>query len=86
MNESAAKIKNGYTPPVDYLVRACLAFTGTSLIALGVMTPQAAKAITIYSNDFSAGAGSEWSNSTTTTSPSGESFLGQFSSQNTTLT
>ena len=47
MNELVAKNKNGYTLPVDGFFQVCLAVTGGSLVALGVMTPQAAKAIAI---------------------------------------
>ena len=47
MNELVAKNKNGYTLPFKSFLQVCLAVTGGSLVALGVMTPQAAKAIAI---------------------------------------
>ena len=67
MNKLVAKTKNGYAPHVNGLVQTCLAATGTSLIAVGVLTSQAAQAITIDFNgllesDFPSGVqdGSTW--------------------------
>jgi hypothetical protein len=39
----------------------------------------------VYQNDFETGAGSEWSQSRLTTSPSGEDFLGEYGNEQTCL-
>ncbi len=58
------------------------AFAGLAVFAPAVNAQQ------IYFNDFANPADplTEWSNKVTTTSPSGERFLGRFSSNNSTLT
>ena len=67
MNELVKKAKNVCPHPVNGLPQTCLAVTGTSLMTLGVLNPQAAKAIVIDFNglqesDFPSGVqnGSTW--------------------------
>lgn len=57
-----------------------------ALAAAGLALPALAANVTVYSNDFSAGAGSAWSNATTSATPTGQAFLGEFSNDSTTLT
>jgi RHS repeat-associated protein len=47
---------------------------------------QSTTSATVYQNDFQGSVGSEWSNTTVSTSPSGEKFLGQFDNNTVTLT
>jgi len=57
-----------------------------ALVAAGLALPALAANTTVYTNDFSSGAGSAWSNTSTSDAPNGQSFLGQFGNTNTTLT
>jgi uncharacterized repeat protein (TIGR01451 family) len=41
--------------------------------------------VIVYQNDFEAGAGPEWSKTTTASTPSGRTFLGQFGNESITL-
>lgn len=70
--------------------KSVLALTILAGLGLTPCRPVAAQTTTVYSNDFSAGAGSEWSPSTTDTTPGtlahpADAFLGQFGNQTTTL-
>ncbi len=50
-----------------------------------LLAGDAARGDVIYSNDFNGAVGSEWSNTSTATSPSGQTFLGRFNNQTITL-
>ena len=62
-----------------------------SLLGLAASRPTAAQTTTVYSNNFTNGAGSEFSNNSTSTTPgtaahAADKFLGEFGNQATTLT
>lgn len=55
-----------------------------TLVVLLWSRPLEAETISVYSNDFSTGASSEWSNVLLDTTPTGRPFLGRFLNQDTT--
>lgn len=60
-------------------------FANLAHSTLGTINVTLARDTLVYSNTFSNAAGSEWSSSVTTASPSGQRFLGQFGNGSTTL-
>ncbi|NCS28733.1 MAG: PEP-CTERM sorting domain-containing protein [Microcystis aeruginosa F13-15] len=76
---SAKKIKNNFIKSTSLVTATISSAVG---LCFGIIT-QASAGTIVYSNDFTTGSGySEWSNNITTTAPSGERFLGRFSSSN----
>ena len=71
--------------------KSILALAALSLVGLAAARPAAAQAATVYSNNFTHGAGPEWSNTSTSTTPGtaahpADTFLGEFGNQATILT
>lgn len=71
--------------------RPVLALAALSLMGLTAARPASAQNTTVYSNNFTNGAGPEFSNQSTDTTPGtashpADKFLGQFGNQSTTLT
>ncbi|CAK0756112.1 exported hypothetical protein [Gammaproteobacteria bacterium] len=62
-----------YLPSTANLTQVVQATTTTTLSSSNTASPTPT---VVYSNDFSAGAGPEWSNRTTAVASNGESFLG----------
>ena len=80
--------RSGQTP---LRANTALTLAAFSLLGLAALASSASAQTTIYSNNFSAGAGSEWSSNQTDTTPGtaahpADKFLGQFGHQTTTLT
>lgn len=57
-----------------------------AVAATAVCLPALAANAVVYSNDFSVGAGSDWSSPSLSVTPTGEQFLGEFGNSATTLT
>ena len=71
--------------------KTALALAALSLFGLTAANPAAAQTTTVYSNNFTNGAGPGWSTTATDTTPGtashvADKFLGQFGNQTTTLT
>lgn len=63
-------------PPTRFLI--CLVHRGTFACAAFLSVLNGALAVPLYTNDFSAPVGTEWSHTQRETSPSGVTFLGRF--------
>ena len=71
--------------------KTALALAALSLLGLAALRPAAAQTTTVYSNNFTNGAGPGWSTTATDTTPgtashAADKFLGQFGNQTTALT
>jgi len=82
------KARTGQSP---HWAKPALALAAISLIGLTAARPASAQNTTVYSNNFTNGAGPEFSNNSTSTTPgtaahAPDKFLGEFGNQSTTLT